>query len=53
MDAFWLGLIDEVLGHRDLPLTRYFAEFQPDPPADAPLDPLAVEAQEAPPIAGV
>jgi ATP-dependent protease ClpP protease subunit len=53
LDAFWLGLIDEVLGHRDLPLTRYFAEYQPDPPADAPLDPPAVEAQKAPPVAGV
>jgi len=30
-DAFWLGLIDEVIGHPDLPLTRYFAEHQEDP----------------------
>ena len=31
LDAFWLGLIDEVLGQHGLPLKRYFAEFQPDP----------------------
>jgi hypothetical protein len=31
LDAFWLGLIDEVLGSTSLPLTRYFAEYQPDP----------------------
>jgi len=36
LDAFWLGLIDEVLGYRGLPLTRYFAEYQPDPPVDSP-----------------
>jgi ATP-dependent protease ClpP protease subunit len=47
LDAFWLGLIDEVLGHRDLPLTRYFAEYQPDPPADAPPEPRAVEGKDA------
>lgn len=27
-DAFWLGLIDEPIGHPDLPLLRYFAEAQ-------------------------
>ena len=30
-DAFWLGLIDEPIGHADLPLIRYFAEFQEEP----------------------
>jgi ATP-dependent protease ClpP protease subunit len=43
VDAFWLGLIDEVLGMRDLPLTRYIAEYQADPeppklPADSATD---------------
>ena len=31
LDAFWLGLIDEVLGNANLPITRYFAEYQTDP----------------------
>ncbi len=30
-DAFWLGLIDEPIGHENLPLTRYFAEFHEEP----------------------
>lgn len=30
-DAFWLGLIDEVIGMPHLPLTRYLAEYQADP----------------------
>jgi len=39
-DAFWLGLIDEVIGRPELPLTRYLAEFQDDPkPASTPTDP--------------
>jgi ATP-dependent protease ClpP protease subunit len=33
-DAFWLGLIDEVLGQTGLPIRRYFAEYQPDPEPD-------------------
>jgi hypothetical protein len=39
-DAFWLGLIDEVIGHPNLPLTRYLAEHQEDQPAPdaAPVD---------------
>jgi hypothetical protein len=45
LDAFWLGLIDEVLGSSDLPLTRYFAEFHPDPEPEA----LPVAAAEATP----
>ena len=35
LDAFWLGLIDEVLGQANLPLTRYFAEYHPDPEPEA------------------
>jgi hypothetical protein len=31
-DAFWLGLIDEVLGAKDLPSIRGFGEYVPDPP---------------------
>ena len=31
-DAFWLGLIDEPIGHADLPLVRYFAEFEQEEP---------------------
>lgn len=31
IDAFWFGLIDEVIGHTDLPLTRHISEFKPDP----------------------
>jgi ATP-dependent protease ClpP protease subunit len=31
LDAFWLGLIDEVLGHTGLPIRRYFAEYTRDP----------------------
>ena len=30
LDAFWLGLIDEVIGE-DFPSPRLFSEFQPDP----------------------
>jgi ATP-dependent protease ClpP protease subunit len=31
VDAFWLGLIDEVIGMPSLPVTRYIAEYQADP----------------------
>lgn len=31
-DAFWLGLIDEVIGNPELPILRAFVEFQDDPP---------------------
>jgi Clp protease len=31
-DAYWLGLVDEVMGEKDLPCMRLFAEFTPDPP---------------------
>jgi ATP-dependent protease ClpP protease subunit len=50
LDAFWLGLIDEVLGQPNLPLTRYFAEYQPDPEPAALPAPTAegVPAEGAP-----
>lgn len=32
-DAYWLGLVDEVLGDPDLPSVRLLVEFQPDPSA--------------------
>jgi ATP-dependent protease ClpP protease subunit len=34
-DAYWLGLIDEVIGESDLPSLRVFVEFTPDPPESA------------------
>lgn len=34
-DAYWLGLVDEVMGEKDLPCMRYFAEYTPDPPEQA------------------
>ena len=58
LDAFWLGLIDEVLGQYGLPLKRYFAEFQPDSqpeeigPIPGPVEteaPPALEGESAPP----
>jgi len=36
LDAFWFGLIDEVLGQTALPLRRYFAEYQEDAKPDTP-----------------
>jgi hypothetical protein len=33
-DAYWLGLIDEVVGRDDLLCLRYFEEFRPDPAPD-------------------
>lgn len=30
-DAFWLGLVDEIMGLQDLPYSRLFQEYQPDP----------------------
>lgn len=58
VDAFWLGLIDEVIGMPSLPMTRYIAEYQADPepaqipaaeppPAEAPAEHPAAEGQEA------
>lgn len=29
-DAFWLGLLDEVIGIRELPSRRYIMEYEPD-----------------------
>jgi ATP-dependent protease ClpP protease subunit len=31
-DAYWLGLVDEVWGDSSMITTRWFAEFEPDPP---------------------
>jgi hypothetical protein len=33
-DAFWFGLIDEVIGEKDLPSLRIFAEYEKDPDPD-------------------
>jgi hypothetical protein len=33
-DAYWLGLVDEVMGANDLLSARSFEEFKPDPPAN-------------------
>jgi hypothetical protein len=35
-DAFWLGLIDEVAGMKNLRSVRSIAEYKPDPPSPAP-----------------
>jgi hypothetical protein len=35
-DAFWLGLIDEVIGEADLPCLRTMFEIKPDPGTEAP-----------------
>jgi len=36
-DAYWLGLVDEVMGEGGLATIRWFEEWQPDPePASAP-----------------
>lgn len=51
LDAFWLGLIDEVLGQDGLPLKRYFAEFQPDPQQEAVEVIPNADHNEAPPLA--
>jgi len=46
LDAFWLGLIDEVIGSPDLPLVRYMSEFKPDdPPPAQPPAPLPADNQ--------
>jgi len=36
-DAFWLGLVDEVMGDSELKCMRVIAEFAPDPPSSAPV----------------
>jgi hypothetical protein len=51
-DAFWLGLIDEVLGQTNLPLMRYLAEFQADPPIDGLLPDTIVSDATDPPKEG-
>jgi ATP-dependent protease ClpP protease subunit len=34
-DAFWLGLIDEIIGAEDLPSSRLIREYKPDEDGDA------------------
>lgn len=34
-DAYWLGLVDEVMGEAELPSMRVIAEYKDDPPADS------------------
>jgi ATP-dependent protease ClpP protease subunit len=41
-DAYWLGLIDEVLGEQDMFARRLIAEYEPDPP---PAPPPEMQAQ--------
>jgi len=36
LDAYWLGLIDEVIGFPELKSMRLLSEFHPDPPNDMP-----------------
>jgi hypothetical protein len=35
-DAYWLGIVDEVIGVSDLPTQRLIFEIQPGAPAPAP-----------------
>lgn len=52
LDAFWLGLIDEVIGMPSLPMTRYIAEYQADPESAAPQVPApdAGPPEQLPPV---
>jgi ATP-dependent protease ClpP protease subunit len=36
VDAYWLGLVDEVMGNNSLLTTRMFAEYEDDPPKEQP-----------------
>jgi ATP-dependent protease ClpP protease subunit len=47
-DAYWLGLIDEVIGAQDLPSLRNFAEYKPDQVQPKPVEPTTA-APSAPP----
>jgi hypothetical protein len=38
-DAYWLGLIDEVLGEPDMSARRMIGEYEPDPPVSKPDQP--------------
>jgi ATP-dependent protease ClpP protease subunit len=43
-DAYWLGLIDEVIGEGGLATSRWFEEWQPDPQPPAPQVSQSAEA---------
>jgi hypothetical protein len=43
-DAYWLGLIDEVLGEQDMFMRRLIGEYKPDPPP-APLPESQAQTQ--------
>jgi ATP-dependent protease ClpP protease subunit len=47
VDAFWLGLIDEIIGMTSLPLTRFVAEYQPDPQPAQVEPPIETEPAQA------
>ncbi len=49
-DAYWLGLIDEVLGDRDLVTLRSIVEYEPDDPPAQPMDDEQVALQESAPL---
>ena len=46
VDAYWLGLVDEVIGESDLWTMRDLFEVQPDPPSDTELNEEAKESTE-------
>jgi hypothetical protein len=46
-DAFWLGLIDEVVGDESLQPYRVVAEYEPEPPANMPPAPKEEQKQES------
>lgn len=43
-DAYWLGLIDEVLGDPDMSARRLIGEYKPDPPPSTPSSPNQQQA---------
>jgi hypothetical protein len=52
IDAYWLGLVDEVVGESSLWTMRDLAEVQPDPPSDTePNEEAKANNQEAVPAA--
>jgi hypothetical protein len=52
VDAYWLGLVDEVMGEEKLLTARWFEEWRPDPPQQpAPQSPPASSPQENTPQA--
>lgn len=46
MDAYWLGLIDEVIGESKLPSFRVMMEYQEDPPKPEPTKALPETTEE-------